>query len=62
MLSDWRYQSSRLVTGLTLEIYVRAGQAEIWGEVERTGAMEKDGEMEREGERGQCGLFHYGES
>lgn len=31
-------------------------------EVERTGVMEKDGEMEREGERGQCGLFHYGES
>lgn len=36
--------------------------AKIWGEVERTGMTEKDGEMEREGERGQCGLFHYGES
>lgn len=32
---------------------------ERWREQER---WKKDGEMEREGERGQCGLFHYGES
>ena len=38
------------------------GKLKICEEVERKGVMEKDGEMEREGERGQCGLFHYGES